>query len=95
MARSGERKLKNVRCDEVLEQLSEFIDEETRAELCEEIRVHLAQCEDCRIEVDTVKKTIMLFQKKGLPIEIPVTIGAKLEAALSREYGGSREPRSD
>jgi predicted anti-sigma-YlaC factor YlaD len=86
MARSGERKLKKIECDEVLDQLSEYIDEETRAELCDAIREHLARCQDCQIKVDTVKKTIVLYQKNAA-IELPVRVSAKLSAALAREYG--------
>ena len=86
MARSGERKLKKIECDEVLDQLSEYIDEETRAELCDAIREHLARCQDCQIKVDTVKKTIVLYQKNAT-IEVPIRVSAKLSAALAREYG--------
>ena len=41
-----------VHCDEVLNQLSEYVDEEARAELCRAIEAHLARCRGCKIEVD-------------------------------------------
>lgn len=78
--------MKKIECDEVLDQLSEYIDQETRAELCEAIQEHLARCQDCQIKVDTVKKTIVLYQKNA-SIEVPIRVSAKLSAALSREYG--------
>jgi anti-sigma factor (TIGR02949 family) len=78
--------LKKIECDEVLDQLSEYIDVETRDELCEAIREHLARCQDCQVKVDTVKKTIVLYQKHST-VELPVRITAKLSAALAREYG--------
>jgi len=78
--------LKKIECDEVLDQLSEFIDEETRDELCDAIREHLARCQDCQVKVDTVKKTIVLYQKNS-SVELPVRVTAKLSAALAREYG--------
>lgn len=81
--------MKKIECDEVLDQLSEYIDAETRDELCEAIKEHLARCHDCQIKVDTVKKTIVLYQKNS-SVEIPVRVTAKLSAALAREY--SREP---
>jgi len=78
--------LKKLECDEVLDQLSEYIDEETRDELCDAIREHLVRCQDCQVKVDTVRKTIVLYQKNS-SVEIPVRVTAKLGAALAREYG--------
>jgi predicted anti-sigma-YlaC factor YlaD len=68
-----------------LEQLGEFLDEDARAELCREIQVHLDRCPDCRIYVDTVKKTIVLYQNGASP-EMPVAANARLQTALAREY---------
>lgn len=82
--------MKDIECDEVLEQLSEYIDEETRAELCEAIKEHLARCHDCQIKVDTVKKTIVLYQKNS-SVELPLRATAKLSAALAQEYGRARQ----
>jgi len=80
--------LKKIECDEVLDQLSEYIDEETRDELCEAIKAHLASCHDCQIKVDTVRKTIVLYQNSS-SVELPLPATAKLSAALAREYGRS------
>ena len=84
--------LKRIQCDEVLEQLSEYIDEETRAELCEAIQEHLSRCHDCQVMVDSVKKTIILYQS-GASTEVPTSASARLSAALAREYGPGRDPR--
>ncbi len=92
MARSGEGNLKRIQCDEVLEQLSDYIDEETRAELCEAIQEHLSRCRDCQLMVDSVKKTIILYQN-GSSIEIPTSATARLSAALTHEYGSGRDPQ--
>src|SRR5437867_873789 len=51
-----------VNCDEVLEQLADYLDEDARAELCRAIEAHLSRCRDCRVEVDTVRRTIVLYQ---------------------------------
>ena len=84
--------MKEVPCGEVREKLSDYIDRETLDEICREIEAHLAQCDDCRVEVDTVRKTIMLYQK-GSPVEMPVRVTARLSAALAREY--TRSGRGD
>jgi anti-sigma factor RsiW len=75
----------------VRKKLSDYIDQETLDEICREIEAHLAHCDGCRVEVDTVKKTIMLYQK-GTAVEVPIRATAKLSAALAREYGRGRQP---
>ena len=72
-------------CTEVREQLSDYLDEEAREEICRAIEQHLNHCPDCRIEVDTTRKTIVLYQSDR-EVEMPVGLGSKLMAALSREY---------
>ena len=83
----GER---SVDCSQVLEQLADYLDEESRQELCRAIEQHLAQCRNCRVEVDTVKKTIMLYQADRR-VEAPRSVTVQLEAALAREYIRAQE----
>ena len=73
-------------CDEVLEQLADYLDEDARAELCRAIEAHLSRCHDCRVEVDTVRKTIVLYQSER-NAAVPTPAMAGLEAALAKEYG--------
>ncbi len=79
-------------CDSVLEQLSDYLDAEARAELCGAIEEHLHRCHDCRVYVDSLKKTIVLYQK-GSSIEVPMRATAQLTAALAREYAPMRDAR--
>ena len=80
-------------CNEVLEQLSDYLDEDARAELCRAIEAHMAQCHNCQLEVDTIKKTIVLYQA-GEKIEMPLVLKNQLSEALEREYAakGQEEP---
>lgn len=80
-------------CNEVLEQLSEFLDEDQRADLCRKIEEHLSQCSDCRFQVDTVKKTIVLYQADR-SLDLPVTVSRSLQAALAREYQTAEAQRA-
>ena len=59
-----------VKCKEVIDQLSDYLDAEARAELCRAIEEHLAHCGDCKVVVDTVRKTIVLYHNSG-PDEAP------------------------
>ena len=72
-------------CNEVLEQLADYLDDDAREELCKAIEAHLGRCRDCRLEVDTVRKTIVLYQVDR-EIPLPTTAFARLEAVLTKEY---------
>ena len=54
-------------CRRLLGSLSAYLDGEAEARLCEAIQTHLASCEDCRIVVDTLRKTISLAHESPLP----------------------------
>ena len=72
-------------CSETLEQLADYLDQEARDELCRAIEEHLTQCRDCQVYVDTVKKTIVLYQSDR-HVEIPASASSRLEVALAQEY---------
>lgn len=48
-------------CNEIFESLSEFIDEELSEKACGEIERHMAGCRNCRIVVNTLRKTVTLY----------------------------------
>ncbi|NOT35152.1 MAG: zf-HC2 domain-containing protein [Candidatus Eisenbacteria bacterium] len=77
---------KRLNCEEVLSQLSDFLDADAREALCLAIQEHLHACHDCQLEVDTLKKTIMLYQAER-PIELPSGVSDQLRVALSKVYG--------
>ena len=54
-------------CEGLLGSLSDYIDGELGAELCRQIEKHIAECEDCRIVVDTTRKTIDLVHASNAP----------------------------
>jgi anti-sigma factor (TIGR02949 family) len=49
-------------CKSLLGSLSEYIDGELPAELCREIEKHLEGCDDCRVVLNTTKRTIDLVR---------------------------------
>ena len=61
-------------CNELLGSISEYVDGSLREELCRELEQNLSECEDCRVVVNTMKKTIELYQtdapKGGLPADV-------------------------
>ena len=61
-------------CQELLGSLSSYIDGDLSPELCEELEKHLAGCNDCRVVLDTTKRTIDLvhspLEKPDLPDDV-------------------------
>jgi len=51
-------------CQELLNMhLPNYLDQELLGEVCKQIEEHLAQCPHCRVEVNTLRKTIELYHK--------------------------------
>jgi len=76
---------RSVDCNDVFEQLADYLDSDAREELCRAIEDHLGRCRDCHLYVDTVRKTIVLYQSDRA-IEMPAAVQSKLEEALVRAY---------
>ncbi len=72
-------------CRHFLESLSEYVDGTLNQELCDEIERHLAGCEDCRVVIDTLKKTIYLYHETAASPSIPSNVRARLFKRLNLE----------
>ncbi|MEA3440827.1 MAG: zf-HC2 domain-containing protein [Chloroflexota bacterium] len=61
-------------CRFLIDSLSDYVDGTLDETLCAEIDRHLADCEDCRIVVDSLRKTIYLYhttaQETGVPQQV-------------------------
>jgi len=61
-------------CEGLLESLSAYIDGDLPPELCAELEKHLAGCNDCRVVLNTTKRTIDLvhspLEKPDLPEDV-------------------------
>lgn len=71
----------HMNCDKLLGSLSEYIDGELSPELCQELEKHLAGCDNCRVVLDTTKRTIDLVHS---PIEQPILPDAVRERLFKR-----------
>jgi hypothetical protein len=81
-----------VDCTEVMEQLAEYLDNDVHADLRKAVDQHLHACHDCSYYVDTVRKTVVLYQADKR-IEVPMRATVRLQAALAAEYAASaRKP---
>jgi len=70
-------------CQALLGSLSEYIDGELPANLCEEIEKHLEGCDNCRVVLNTTKRTIDLVQ---IPVDeetVPADVRERLFLRLN------------
>lgn len=74
--------VKHESCAHLLGDLSAFLDGEASAEICDEINRHLSDCGDCRVVIDTLRKTVLLYRelpKPPLPSEMREWLYEKLD----------------
>jgi anti-sigma factor RsiW len=69
-------------CHDLLTSLSDYIDGDLPPGLCAEIEKHMAGCENCRIVVDTLRKTVTLYQEVQEPAELPAGMRERLYRRL-------------
>ena len=69
-------------CKALLGSLSEYIDGELPAELCQEIEKHLEGCENCRVVLNTTRRTIDLVH---MPVgeNVPADVRERLFKRLN------------
>jgi anti-sigma factor (TIGR02949 family) len=70
-------------CEHLLGSLSEYIDGALSPELCQELERHLAGCENCRVVLNTTKRTIDLVQAPVEQPELPVDVRERLFKRLN------------
>ncbi len=75
---------KSPQCRHLLDSLSEYVDGTLQDALCKEIERHLAECENCRIVVDTLEKTVYLVRSldDNTPV-LPDDVRARLFRKLN------------
>ncbi|MEW6405933.1 MAG: zf-HC2 domain-containing protein [Chloroflexota bacterium] len=72
-------------CRELLGTISTYVDGSLQEDLCQELERHLAECENCRVVVDTMKKTISLYQTTAGGDVVPTGVRERLLKRLELE----------
>jgi anti-sigma factor RsiW len=71
-------------CQALLSSISEYVDGSLGPELCEELERHLAECENCHVVVDTLRKTITLYhQTADESAQMPGVVRERLYRTLN------------
>lgn len=76
--------MKQQTCAHLLDDLSDFLDGKASEEICAEIERHLSNCGNCRVMVDTLRKTILLYRELPQP-ELPPDARQRLYQSLNLE----------
>jgi anti-sigma factor (TIGR02949 family) len=69
-------------CKDLLGNLSDYIDGELSADLCQELQRHMEGCENCRVVFDTMTKTLYLYHADAQEMEVPADVRGRLFETL-------------
>ncbi len=72
-------------CEELLEALNAYIDDETILAVYRDFADHLAGCNPCQVVVDNIRKTIQLY-RAGEPYPMPAEFQSRLRSALRQRW---------
>ena len=78
-------------CKEFLQELSDYLDATVDAELRRKLEVHISECPNCFVILDTTKKTIEVY--KGVqPQPIPPEVYSRLMRAVEKKMAATGKP---
>jgi anti-sigma factor RsiW len=72
-------------CRYLLGSLSDYVDGELGDTLCAELERHMADCENCRVVIDTLRKTVSLYHVTSTRPEMPTEVRERLFKRLDLE----------
>jgi anti-sigma factor (TIGR02949 family) len=73
----------HAKCEELLGSLSAYIDGDLAPALCQELEKHLEGCENCRVVLNTTKRTIELVHSPVEKSELPEDVRERLFKRLN------------
>ena len=72
-------------CKKLITELSNYLDNELDAALRQELEEHMGRCPDCRVIIDTTRKTIQIYRGCE-PYPLPQSLHNRLLDAIRRNY---------
>ena len=72
-------------CRSLLGELSDYIDGALEQQFCAEIERHMQGCENCRVVVDSLRKTVSLYQATTPSPDMPEDVRQRLYKCLNLE----------
>jgi predicted anti-sigma-YlaC factor YlaD len=74
-----------VNCKKVILELTSYLDGVMDSTMRTDLEQHLGRCTDCRIVVDTCRKTIQIFCNSE-PVPLPEDVRSRLHSALLERF---------
>lgn len=68
-------------CKQVIFEISSYLDGAMDSSIRTDLEQHLSRCQDCRLVVDTTRKTIQIFCNSE-PVPLPDDVRERLHTAL-------------
>ena len=72
-------------CKKVILELTSYLDGAIDTSVRIDLEQHLARCTDCRLVVDTTRKTIQIFCNSE-PVPLPEDVRNRLHSALLERF---------
>ncbi len=70
-------------CRHLLAALGDYLDGTLEEQICRELERHMAECPNCRVVVDTMRKMIYLYQMEASEEGVPAETRQRLFARLN------------
>jgi predicted anti-sigma-YlaC factor YlaD len=74
-----------VNCKKVILELTSYLDGVLDSNMRADLEQHLSRCTDCRLVVDTTRKTIQIFCNSE-PVALPEDVRKRLHTALLERF---------
>jgi anti-sigma factor (TIGR02949 family) len=71
------------KCEELLGSLSAYIDGDLAPKLCQELEKHLEGCDNCRVVLNTTRRTIELVHSPAEKSDLPEDVRERLFKRLN------------
>ncbi len=80
-----------MKCQDLLRMLNDYVDGDIDPAICKDFDRHLAGCNPCRIVVDNIRRTIVLY-KGEREYTLPTACRKRLHEALRLRWEGGAPP---
>jgi anti-sigma factor (TIGR02949 family) len=78
-------------CEDLLNELNDYLDDELSADLRRELEEHLAECRPCKVVADSARQTVKIVTGCR-SFELPPKFSAKIMSKIRAAGGGRKGP---
>ena len=73
-------------CEQVLAELSKYLDDEAAASIRRDLEVHMAECRTCRVLYDSTRKTLQIVTDSQ-SFDLPAGLSDLLVGSIMKKVG--------